>query len=60
MNCRKLYISDIYANTTNNAWTRVNNNLECSAIFKCDFIQGYSAVNLIKFNNNTNHNNNNI
>ena len=36
MNCRKLYISDIYANTTNNAWTRVNNNLECTNIIKCD------------------------
>ena len=60
MNCRNLYISNIYANTTNNAWTRVNNNLECSSIFKCDTLQAYSASNLISFNNNCTHLNNNI
>jgi hypothetical protein len=57
---RTLYVSDIYANTTNNAWTRVNNNLECNSIFKCDTLQAYSASNLISFNNNCTHLNNNI
>lgn len=33
---RNLYVSNIYANTDNSTWTRVNNNLECSNIFKCD------------------------
>ncbi|NBN88405.1 MAG: hypothetical protein EBV32_04895 [Proteobacteria bacterium] len=57
---RNLYVSNIYANTDNSTWTRVNNNLECSAIFKCDTLQAYSATNLIKFNNDSNYNNLNM
>jgi hypothetical protein len=60
MNCRAIYVSNIYPNTTNASYVQVNSDLQCPNIFKCDTLQGYSAVNLIKFNNNTNHNNNNI
>ena len=50
---RNIYVSNIYANTDNSTWTRVNNNLECSATFKCDTLQAYSATNIISFVNNT-------
>ena len=40
--------------------TEILGNLNCSAIVKSDFIQAYSATNIIKFNNNTNHQFNNI
>ena len=59
-NTQSLYITNIYPNTTNNAAVRVFSNLESSGIFKCDTLQAYSATNIIKFNNNTNHQLNNI
>ena len=60
MNCRAIYVTNIFPNTTNASHVQVNSDLQCPNIFKCDTLQGYSAANLIKFNNNTNHNNNNI
>ena len=59
-NVKQLNITDIYPNTTNNAAVRVFSNLECNSIFKCDTLQGYSAANLIKFNNDVDHNNLNV
>jgi len=59
-NTQSLYISNIYPNTTNAAAVRVFSNLECSNVMKCDTLQAYSANNLILFNNNTNHQNNNV
>ena len=59
-NVRKLYITDLYPNTTNQTYIKVNSDLQITNILKCDTLQGYSATNLIKFNNDVDHNNLNV
>ena len=59
-NTNQITVSNIYPNTTNNANVQVNSNLHCTGILKTDTIQAYSQNNLILFNNNTNHQNNNV
>jgi hypothetical protein len=58
-NMRKLYITDLYPNTTNATFVKVNSDLQITNILKCDTLQAYNATNLITVNNDMTHTNKN-
>jgi len=48
---RKLYITDLYPNTTNQSYIKLNSDLQCTNKILTDGIQAFSASNLITLHN---------
>jgi hypothetical protein len=58
LNAGALTVTNLYPNSNNASFIKVNSDLQITGIIKCDTIQAYSATNVIYFNNQINLNNN--